>query len=84
MAASVWRIFQGEAEVKANALGVPQMQVAIGLGGKTRDDPAAATLGSDIGGDHFADKILGSGDGRIRHSTRTSSRWGGESRRREA
>src|SRR5207248_2980838 len=49
-------VFLGHPEVQADRFGVPDMEIAIGLGGKPGDYIGVAP-GSDIGVDDVADKI---------------------------
>src|SRR5207249_11837511 len=53
-------VVPGEAEVQANRLGVADVEVAVGLGGEPRDDPAAAA-GGDVLVDDLADEIAEAG-----------------------
>ena len=50
--------FAGDAEVEADRLGVPDVQVAVRLGRKARDDAAAVLSGGDVGGDDLANEVL--------------------------
>ena len=53
--------FGGDAEVEANRLGVPDVQVAVRLGREARDDLAAVGAGGDVGGHNLTDEIQGFG-----------------------
>jgi hypothetical protein len=46
----------GDTEVEADRLGVPDVEVAVGLGGEARDDTLDTTLGQ-IAGDDLADEV---------------------------
>ena len=48
----------GDAEVEADRLGVADVQVAVRLGRKARDDAAAVLSGGDVGGDDLANEVL--------------------------
>src|SRR5258708_18386684 len=53
----------GNAEVEADGLGVADVQVAVGLGRKARDD-LRVTLRGDIRRDDVADEVTRGGRGR--------------------
>ncbi len=46
-----------QSEIEADGLGVADVQVAVGLGGKTGVDAAAVLAGADVGLDDGADKM---------------------------
>jgi len=47
----------GDAVAQQDGLGVPDMEVAVRLGGKTRAHPAVVVAGFHVGLDHGADEI---------------------------
>ncbi len=49
--------FGGNTEIQANALGVSDMEVAVGFGGEAGDDAAIPFAGFEVGGDDFTDKV---------------------------
>src|SRR5262245_37688093 len=50
-------VFQRDAEVQADRLGVPDVEVPIRLGREARDDAAAVLVDLEIAGDDVADEI---------------------------
>ncbi len=65
--------FAGDAEVEADRLGVADVQVAVRLRRKTRDDLAAVLAGGYVGGDDLANEVR-------RRTARGRDRRGGRSR----
>ena len=54
--------FDGDAEVEADRLGMPDVQVAVRFGREPRDDRLDAAV-ADVGGDDVADEVGPPGDG---------------------
>ena len=50
-------VFQGDAKIQANGLGVPHVQEPVGFGRETRRRRATETSGGHVFGDQFTDEI---------------------------
>ena len=53
--------FRREAEIQTNRFGMSQMQIAVGLGRKARDDAAAVLAGRPVVGDDLANEMIDQG-----------------------
>ncbi len=53
------RVLGGDAEVKADGFGVPDMKVTVWLGRKPRHHASAVPAGFIVPGDHLAHEVMG-------------------------
>src|ERR1700733_13809561 len=68
--------FVGQAEVNADRLGMPDVQIAIRLGRKARLYPAIVFVGPEVFEDNVAHEVRRRGPGRCSHSLFSSFSWG--------